>query len=124
MGKDKKDFIMHHGKKIFSKKHIKEINKWKDYTKEDLIRAEEKWSDFLWFGRHLYLAYVGNVTIEKYPEAFKNQDRIINKYHNDKDFIRCFYFPNSPNGDEEWKEITNNVGYLRQRLYGRWNTDS
>ena len=100
------------------------LKKWDGYTKKQLRAEEHKWYEFAWLGRHLFLAQVGEVTIDKYPKAFVAQDRIIKTYENDKDFIRCFVFPESENGDEEWKEILWNLRSLRFLLCGEWNSDT
>lgn len=111
------------------------LKKWDGLSKEELIAEEEKWSDFLWLGRHLYLKhktshfgdYLNSGDEDKInivKGAFEAEERIINKYKNDSDFIRCMVNPESENGDKEWDEITDNVGSLRYLISGDWFTDS
>ena len=111
------------------------LKKWDGLSKEELVAEEEKWSDFLWLGRHLYLKhntphfedYLNSGDEEKInviKGAFEVEERIINKYKNDSDFIRCMVNPESENGDKEWDEITDNVGSLRYLISGDWHTDS
>ena len=57
-------------------------------------------------------------------EELVAEERIINKYENDSDFIRCMVNPESENGDKEWDEITDNVGSLRYLISGEWHTNS
>lgn len=111
------------------------LKKWDGLSKEELIKEEEKWSEFLWLGRHLYLKYKTPVFEDYFKSgdeekikiakgAFEAEERIINKYENDPDFIRCMVNPESENGDKEWDEITDNVGSLRYLTCGDWFTDS
>lgn len=111
------------------------LKKWDGLSKEELIKEQDKWVDFLWLGRHLYLKYEtstfkdyldsGDETkIEIVKGAFKAEEEVLNKYENDPDFIRCMVDVKSENGDEEWEEIRNNVGSLRYLTYGDWCTDS
>lgn len=100
------------------------LEKWNGYTEEQLRAEKEKWFEFAWLGRHLFLAHIGDVTKEKYPEAFEAQERIIRTYRNDRDFIHCFINPDSERGDKEWKEIMWNLGSLRFLLYGEWDLDT
>ena len=118
-----------------TKEQKKYLKKWDGLSKEDLIKEEEKWGEFLWLGRHLYLKHETPV-FENYfksgdeekikiaKDAFEAEERIVNKYENDPDFIRCMIIPESENGDKEWNEITNNVGSLRYLTCGDWFTDS
>lgn len=111
------------------------LKKWEHLSKEELDKEEEKWSDFLWLGRHLYLKYETS-TFEDYLNsgdknkidivegAFAAEERVINTYENDLDFIRCMVNPESENGDKEWEEVCNNVGALRYLTCGDWFTDS
>jgi len=109
------------------------LKKWDNLSKEDLMNEEIKWSDFLWFGRHLsikdsiiedYLNSNDEEHIEIAKKALFEEEKIMNQYANDTDFIRCIVYPESDNGDKEWEEITNNVGSLRYLTTGYWFTDS
>lgn len=109
------------------------VSKWNHLSTEELIKEEKKWSDFLWFGRHLaikptflgqYLSSGDADKIKIAKGAAKDEANIICTYGDDPDFIRCMINPESDHGDKEWEEITNNVGALRYLLSGDWDTDS
>lgn len=111
------------------------VKKWKHLSKKELDREETKWSDFLWLGRHLYLKFQtttfeddfksGDQTrIDIAKGAMECEEKVIAKYKDDPDFIRYMVDTKSENGDEEWKEITNNVGALRYLLWGEWDLSS
>lgn len=115
------------------------IKKWnnhrKEYTKKFgkdigstvLAIQEKRWSDWLWLGRHLFLKHSGvfeTCNKEIRDRAFEEEKKIIKKYEDDADFIRCMLYPETEDGDEEWEEIRCNVGALRKILFGEWNTDS
>lgn len=114
-------------KKVKCKKHpsrLDLLDKWEGYSREELEKLEEKWSDFLWLGRELFVLEKGRIPEKLLQGVFETINNMINKYRNDEDFVRCMVSPKSKNGDKEWEEITKNVGSLRLKLYGQWNTDS
>lgn len=112
------------------KEHLK---KWDGLSKEELIKEEDKWSKFLWLGRHLafkhtflgqYLASGNENKIRIAKGAARAEADVICTYGTDPDFIRCMINVESENGDKEWDEILNNVGSLRYLICGEWFTDS
>lgn len=116
-----------------SKEQKSYVNKWNHLSKDELIKEETKWGDFLWFGRHLalkstflgqYLSSGEENKIKIAKQAAREEANVICTYGDNPDFIRCFINPLSPNGDKEWKEVTNNVGALRYLISGDWDTDS
>lgn len=119
--------------KRLTKQQKEYLKKWKHLSKEELKREEEKWSHFLWFGRHLaikdsfmgdYLSSGDEKKIDIAKGAARAEANIICTYGSDPDFIRCMINVKSKNGDKEWEEILNNVGSLRYLTSGDWFTDS
>ena len=109
------------------------LKKWDGLSKEELIVERDKWSKFLWFGRHLaikdsfmgeYLASGNESKINIAKGAARAEADVICTYGDDPDFIRCMINVKSENGDEEWREILDNVGSLRYLIGGDWFTDS
>ena len=111
-------------RKKITKEQKEYLKKWDEFSDEDINNQLDKWSDFLWLGRHLYLKSIEKVNIKDHKEAFEYEEEIINRYKNDIDFLRCMVFPQSENGDEEWEEILNNVGSLTYLSYGKWDLSS
>lgn len=116
--------------------------KLKAYSDEEtatkILQSEaRKWGDFLWLGRHLYLLVYSRyfdkekdkmteTEAEIQEKVLQSGEEIIKKYTSDHDydFLRCFDATVSKNGDKEWEHICNNVGTLREFLWGEWNLDS
>ena len=104
-----------------------------EVAKKILTDEESRWGDFLWLGRHLALVDGGFFDKAKTPEeaefnklAVQEGEAMVKRYKDcaDHDFVMCFEYPSSENGDDEWEHICNNVGTLREFLWGEWNLDS
>lgn len=100
--------------------------------KEYIKGQEDKWSDFLWLGRHLYLKETGKLydsPSDIINGALKGEKKVMDTYKDDPDFIKYMTnkippVPDEEYGDDHWREVCMNVGALRWILSGEWNLDS
>ena len=114
-------------------KWINEADKYKSKQRQNFLAQEcERWSDWLWLGRHYHNKKTGvfndtNIDIAK--QAYEEAEKLENKYKDDPDFIeymceRKTAKPDEEFGDTCWREISMNVGALRWLLTGEWFLDS